>query len=110
MPDEGDDGEDDNDDGENENDDDYKGSPPPFLNPKDDDEDDDDNDKHLLHPPLEVFPPSILLCPGQRFQQLPERHYHHVNHHRVTVWSWYSYDGHTSFKQKKMDVEFHKKN
>ena len=51
----------------------------------DDDEDDDDDDKHLLHPPLEVFPPSILLCPGQRFQQLPERHYHHVNHHRVTV-------------------------
>ena len=60
-----------------------KEAPPPFLNPKDDDEDDDDNDKHLLHPPLEVFPPSILLCPGQRFQQLPDRHrYHHVT---VTV-------------------------
>ena len=38
----------------------------------DDDDDDDDDDTHLLHPLLEVFPPSILLDLRQRLHQIPD--------------------------------------
>ena len=34
--------------------------------------DDDDDDTHLLHPLLEVFPPSILLDLRQRLHQIPD--------------------------------------
>ena len=37
-----------------------------------DDDDDDDDDTHLLHPLLEVFPPSILLDLRQRLHQIPD--------------------------------------
>ena len=33
---------------------------------------DDDDDTHLLHPLLEVFPPSILLDLRQRLHQIPD--------------------------------------
>ena len=36
------------------------------------DDDDDDDDTHLLHPLLEVFPPSILLDLRQRLHQIPD--------------------------------------
>ena len=32
----------------------------------------DDDDTHLLHPLLEVFPPSILLDLRQRLHQIPD--------------------------------------